>query len=180
VILIYLNIFFFLLHSENMSALILQNNTLWHIFEDFTASILLSACFLIYVIRNQFSNHPPTHDNKIANELSAHMTEINGVLTAEIEKNKTRDGSITAEIERLLDVYKKLSTEVNTKIANKLSARLSEINSTFTAKLGRINNDFNNKLNEKVNARFSKINIELNSKLTAEAEKTRHVMMTSL
>ncbi|CAB4460529.1 unnamed protein product [Rhizophagus irregularis] len=54
-----------------MSALVLQNNALWYIFEDFTASILLSACFLIYVIRNQFSNHPPTHDNKIANELSA-------------------------------------------------------------------------------------------------------------
>jgi len=82
-----------------MSALVLQNNTLWYIFEDFTASILLSACFLIYVIRNQFSNHPPTHDNKIANELSARMSEINGTLTAEIEKNKTRDGSITAEIE---------------------------------------------------------------------------------
>src|SRR4051794_4829051 len=100
-----------------MSALVLQNNTLWHIFEDFTASILLSACFLIYVIRNQFSNHPPIHDNKIANELSA---------------------------------------------------RLSEINFTFTAELDRINNDLNNKLNE-VNAGFGKINTELNGKLTAEA-----------
>src|SRR5262249_45646666 len=147
--------------------LVLQNNALWHIFEDFTASILLSACFLIYVIRNQFSNHPPTHDNKIANELSARMSEINGILTAEIEKNRARDGSITAEIERLLtDVYKKLSTEVNTKIANELSARLSEVNSTFTAELGRINNDLNNKLNEEVNAGFGKINTELNSKFT--------------
>ena len=155
-----------------MSALVLQNNTLWHIFEDFTVSILLSTCFLVYVIKNQFFNHPPTHDNKIANELSARMTEINGVLTAEIKKNKTRDGSITAKIERLLtDVYKKLSTEVNTKIANKLSARLSEINSTFTAELDRINNDLNNKLNEEVNAEFGKINTELNSKLTAEIEK---------
>ena len=93
-----------------MSALVLQNNALWHIFEDFTPSILLSAFFLIYVIRNKFSNDLPSRDNKIANELSARMTEINGILTAEIEKNKTRDGSITAEIERLLtDVYKKLS-----------------------------------------------------------------------
>src|SRR5215211_3301056 len=102
------------------------------------------------------------------------MSEINGTLTAEIEKNKTRDGSIPAEIERLLtDVYKKLSTEVNTKIANELSARLSEINSTFTAELDRINNDLNNKLNEEVNAGFGKINTELNGKLTAEAEKNK-------
>jgi thermostable 8-oxoguanine DNA glycosylase len=128
---------------------------------------------LIYVIRNQFSNHPPTHahDNKNANELSARMTEINGILIAEIEKNKTRDGSITAEIERLLtDVYKKLSTEVNTKIANELFTCLSEINSTFTTKLDRINNDLNNKLNEEVNVGLGKINTELNSKLTAEIE----------
>ncbi|RGB21828.1 hypothetical protein C1646_731730, partial [Rhizophagus diaphanus] len=53
-------------------------------------------------------------------------------------------------------------------------------NSTFTVKLGRINNDLNNKFNEEVNAGFSKINTELNSKLTVKAEKTRHVMMTSL
>ena len=85
-----------------MSALVLQNNTLWYIFEDFTASILLSACFLIYVIRNQFSNHLPTCDNKMANELSARMSEINGILTAKIEKIKARDGSITVEIEKPL------------------------------------------------------------------------------
>jgi hypothetical protein len=130
-----------------MSALVLQNNALWHIFEDFTASILLSACFLIYVIRNQFSNHPSTHDNKIANELSARISEINGILTAEIEKNKARDGSITGEIERILnDVYKKLSAEVNTKIANELSTHLSEFNSIFTAELVRNNNELNKKL----------------------------------
>jgi nucleoside-triphosphatase THEP1 len=134
-----------------MSALVLQNNALWHIFEDFTASILLSAFFLIYVIRNQFSNHLSTHDNKIANELSAHMTEINGILTAEIEKNEARDGSITAEIKRLLtDVYKKLSTEVNTKITNELSARLFEVNSTFTAELVRNNNELNKKLTREI------------------------------
>ena len=130
-----------------MSALVLQNNGLWYIFEDFTASILLSACFLIYVIRNQFSNHPPTHDNKIANELSARISEINVNLSAEIEKNKACDGSITAEIERILnDVYKKLGAEVNTKIANELSARLFEVNSTFTAELVRNNNELNKKL----------------------------------
>ena len=84
-----------------MSALVLQNNALWHIFEDFTPSILLSAFFLIYVIRNKFSNDLPSRDNKIANELSARISEINVNLTAEIEKNKARDGSITAEIERM-------------------------------------------------------------------------------
>src|SRR5581483_7020798 len=120
---------------------------------------------------------------KISNELSARDIKINTSITAEITKIKNEintknaddlsscDGSITAEIERLLtDVYKKLSTEVNTKIANKLSARLSEINSTFTAKLDRINNNLNNKLNEEVNAGFGKINTELNSKLTAESK----------
>ena len=75
-----------ILHSENMSALVLQNNALWHIFEDFTPFILLSAFFLIYVIRNKFSNDLPSRDNKIANELSARISEINVNLTAEIEK----------------------------------------------------------------------------------------------
>ena len=127
-----------------MSALVLQNNALWHIFEDFTPSILLSAFFLIYVIRNKFSNDLPSRDNKIANELSARISEINVNFTAEIEKNKACDGSITAEIERLLtDVYKKLSAEVNSKIANELSAHLSEVNSTFTAELVRNNNELN-------------------------------------
>ena len=138
-----------------MSALVLQNNALWHIFEDFTASILLSTCFLVYVIKNQFFNHPPTHDNKIANELSARISEINVNLTAEIEKNKARDGSITVEIERLLtDVYKKLSAEVYSKIANELSAHLSEVNSTFTAELVRNNNE----LNKKLTGEIAKIN----------------------
>ena len=69
-----------------MSALVLQNNALWHIFEDFTPSILLSAFFLIYVIRNKFSNDLPSRDNKIANEFSARISEINVNLTAEIKK----------------------------------------------------------------------------------------------
>ncbi len=57
----------------------------------------------------------------MANKLSTRISEINGILIAEIEKNKAHDGSITVEIERLLtNVYKKLSAEVNTKIANEL------------------------------------------------------------
>src|SRR3989475_172595 len=138
-----------------MSALVLQNNTLWHIFEDFTPSILLSAFFLIYVIRNKFSNDLPSRDNKIANELSARISEINVNLTAEIEKNKARGGSITAEIEKTcIEMNKKFSTEVSTKIANEFSARLFEVNSTFTAELVRNNNE----LNKKLTGEIAKIN----------------------
>ena len=138
-----------------MSALVLQNNALWHIFEDFTPSILLSAFFLIYVIRNKFSNDLPSRDNKIANELSARISEINVNLTAEIEKNKARGGSITAEIEKtFIEMNKKFSTEVSTKIANEFSARLFEVNSTFTAELVRNNNE----LNKKLTGEIAKIN----------------------
>ncbi|RIA98401.1 hypothetical protein C1645_731746 [Glomus cerebriforme] len=138
-----------------MSAFILQNNTLWPIFEGFIPSILLNAFFLIYVIRNKFFNDLPSRDNKITNELSAHISEINVNLIAEIEKNKAHDESITAEIKRILtNVYKKLNAKINTKITNELSAYLPEINSTFTAKLRRINN----KLNAKLTAEIKKIN----------------------
>src|SRR4051794_39292074 len=109
---------------------------------------------------------------KISDEISAYDIKFNTSITAEVTKIKneintkiandlsSRDGSITAEIERIL----------NTKITNELSAHLSEVNSTFTAELNRINNDLNNKLNEEVNAGFGKINTELNSKLTTEIE----------
>ena len=101
-------------------------------------SILLSAFFLIYVIRNKFSNDLPSRDNKIANELSTRISEINVNLTAEIEKNKARGGSITAEIEKtFIEMNKKFSTEVSIKIANEFSIRLFEVNSTFTAELVR-------------------------------------------
>ncbi len=69
--------------------------------------------------------------------------------------------SIIVEIEKIF----------NTKITNKLSAYLSEINSTFIVKLSRINNELNNKLNEEVNVGFSRINIKLNAKLIAEIKK---------
>jgi hypothetical protein len=83
---------------------------------------------------------------KISDELSARVTRIVNDLDT---KNNT------PEIERLLtDVYKKLSTEVNTKIANELSARLFEVNSTFTAELVRNNNE----LNKKLTGEIAKIN----------------------
>ena len=89
----------------------------------------------------------------MANELSARMSEINGILTAEIEKNKARGGSITAEIEKtFIEMNKKFSTEVSTKIANEFSARLFEVNSTFTAELGKNNNKLTAEI-KKINSR---------------------------
>ncbi len=150
-----------------MSALILQNNALWHIFEDFTPSILLSAFFLIYVIRNKFSNDLPSRDNKIANELSARISEINVNLTAEIEKNKARGGSITAEIKKtFIEMNKKFSTEVSTKIANEFFACLFEVNSTFTAEFVRNNNELNKKLTREI----TKINLR-DAGYVSEAQK---------
>ncbi len=138
---------FFLLHFEIMSALVLQNNILWPIFEDFTPSILLSAFFLIYVIRNKFSNDLSSRDNKITNELSACISEINVNLTAKIKKNKTHGGSIIAEIEKtFIEMNKKFSIEVSTKITNEFSARFFEVNFTFIAKLVKNNNELNKKL----------------------------------
>jgi hypothetical protein len=88
-------------------------------------------CFLIYIIRNQFFNNFSTYDNKIANKLFC-ISEVNINLTIEIEKNKACIGSITAEIKRILtDIYKKLSTEINTKITNEFSTtHLFKVNSS--------------------------------------------------
>ncbi len=134
-----------------MSALVLQNNALWHIFEDFIPSILLNAFFLIYVIRNKFFNDLPSCDNKIANELSARISEINVNLTTEIKKNKARDRSITVKIEKtFIEMNKKFSTEVSTKIVNEFFTHLFEVNSTFTAELVRNNNELNKKLTREI------------------------------
>jgi hypothetical protein len=93
---------------------------------------------------------------KISDELSACDIKVNTSITAEITKIKNEintkiaddisscDGSFTAKIERIL----------NTKIANELSARLSEVNSTFTAELVRNNNE----LNKKLTGEIAKIN----------------------
>ncbi|CAI2193190.1 9437_t:CDS:1, partial [Funneliformis geosporum] len=75
-----------------MSALVLQNSALWPIFEDSTLFIL-SAFFLIYVIKNQFSNNLPARDGsttaeikktfiEMTNELSAYDTKIANEITS--------------------------------------------------------------------------------------------------
>jgi hypothetical protein len=113
------------------------------------------------ILKQKISDEISAHDIKFNTSITIKVTKIKNEINTKIADDlSSRDGSITAEIERIL----------NTKIANELSARLSEINSTFTAELDRINNDLNNKLNEKVNAGFGKINTGLNSKLSAEIE----------
>src|ERR1051325_572969 len=93
---------------------------------------------------------------KISNELSAHVIKI------------LIDLGILPEIGK-----RSLHDQIFTELNDKFDTCISDINSTFTAKLDRINNELNNKLNEEVNAGFGKINTELNSKLTAEAEKNK-------
>ena len=80
--------------------------------------------------------------NLISDELSARVTRIVNDLDT---KNNT------PEIE---NTFSKLTAEINTKITNELSARLSKINSSFTAEHGR----FNNELNKKLTKEIAKIN----------------------
>src|SRR5436305_5584793 len=52
----------------------------------------------------------------------------------------------TSEIKKtFIEMNKRLSVEVNTKITNELSACSFEVSSFFTAELGRINTELNNK-----------------------------------
>ncbi|RGB23181.1 hypothetical protein C1646_729011 [Rhizophagus diaphanus] len=120
-----------------------------------TAIFLFIGPVLFIGIATMWSNLK----QKISDELSAHVIKILidlGILNNILETGK-----------RLL--HDQIFTELN----DKFDTCISDINSTFTAKLDRINDDLNNKLNEEVNAGFGKINTELNSKLTAEIEKNK-------
>jgi hypothetical protein len=73
---------------------------------------------------------------KISDELSARVTRIvNDLDTPEIE-----------------NIFSKLTAEINTKITNELSARLSEVNSSFTAELGKNSNKLTAEI-KKINSR---------------------------
>ena len=96
---------------------------------------------------------------KISDELSAYVIKI--LIDLGILNNIPEIGK------------RSLHNQIFTELNDKFDTCISDINSTFTAKLGRINNDLNNKLNEEVNAGFGKINTKLNSKLIAEAEKNK-------
>ncbi|RGB21715.1 hypothetical protein C1646_777441 [Rhizophagus diaphanus] len=76
---------------------------------------------------------------KISDELSACITRIINDLDT---KNNT------PEIE---NIFSKLIAEINTKITNELFTRISKINSTFTAELGKNNNKLTTEI-KKINS----------------------------
>ena len=89
-----------------------------------TAVFLFIGPVLFIGIATMWSNLK----QKISDELSARVTRIVNDLDT---KNNT------PEIE---NIFSKLTAEINTKITNELSARLSEVNSSLTAELGKNNN----------------------------------------
>src|ERR1044072_8914915 len=118
-----------------MSSLSLLNSSESIPFLVLTAVFLFIGPVLIIGIATMWSNLK----QKISDELSAYVIKILidlGIL--EIGKRSLHD---------------QIFTELN----DKFDTCISDINSTFTAKLGRINNDLNNKLNEEVNAKRSNI-----------------------
>src|SRR3954447_27056036 len=144
-----------------MSSLTLFNSSgsmpflaLTAIFSFVISAIFMGIVTMWMILKQKISDEISAHDIKFNMSITVEVTKIKNEINTKIANDlSSRDGSITAEIERIL----------NTKITNELSAHLSEVNSTFTAELNRINNDLNNKLNEEVNAGFGKINTELNS-----------------
>ena len=138
-----------------MSSLSLLNSSGVMPFLTLTAVFLFIGLVLFIGIATMYGNLK----QKISNKLSAHVIKI--LIDLDILNNIPEIGK------------RSLHDQIFTELNDKFDTCISDINSTFTAKLGRINNDLNNKLNEKVNVGFGKINTELNSKLTAEAEKNK-------
>src|SRR5436309_15252576 len=80
---------------------------------------------------------------KISDELSARVTRIVNDLDT---KNNTPE-----EIEKTFtEINKKFMAEFHTKISNEVTTRLSEINASFTAELGKINTELNSKLTAEI------------------------------
>ncbi|GES95644.1 hypothetical protein GLOIN_2v1708658 [Rhizophagus clarus] len=96
---------------------------------------------------------------KISDELSARVTRIVNDLDT---KNNT------PEIE---NIFSKLTAEINTKIANELSARISEINSTFTAELGKNNNKLTAEI-KKLQVDFDQLSVA-NHSSSSESSSSR-------
>src|SRR6266542_4801725 len=118
-----------------MSSLSLLNSSRSIPFLVLTAVFLFVSPAIFVGIVTMWSNLK----QKISDELSARVTKI--VNDLDIKNN-------TSEIE---NIFNKLTVKINTKITNELSACLSEINSSFTVKLGKNNN--------KLIAEFAKINL---------------------
>src|SRR2546426_10946035 len=98
-----------------MSSLSLLNSLGVMLFLTLTAVFLFIGPVLFIGIATMWSNLK----QKISDELSARVTIIINDLDT---KNNT------PEIE---NIFSKLTAKINTKIANELSTRISEINSTF-------------------------------------------------
>jgi len=146
-----------------MSSLTLFNSSgsmpflaLTAVFSFVISAIFMGIVTMWMILKQKISDELSARDIKINTSITAEITKIKNEINTKIADDLSlRDGSFTAEIERIL----------NTKIANELSARLSEINSTFTVELDRINNDLNNKLNKEVNGVSAKLipNLIVNS-----------------
>src|SRR6266498_775381 len=107
-----------------MSSLSLLNSSGIMPFLTLTGVFLFIGPVLFIGIATMWSNLK----QKISDELSARVTRIINDLDT---KNNT------PEIE---NIFNKLTVEINTKITNELSICLSEVNSSFTTKLGKNNN----------------------------------------
>ena len=134
-----------------MSSLSLLNSSGVMPFLTLTAVFLFIGPVLIMGIATMWSNLK----QKISDELSAHVIKI--LIDLGILNNIPEIGK------------RSLHDQIFTELNDKFNTCISDINSTFTAKLGRINNELNNKL--EVNAGFVKTNTELSAKLTAEIKK---------
>src|SRR6266496_5261962 len=117
-----------------MSSLSLLNSSGVMPFLTLTAVFLFIGPAIFVGIATMWSNLK----QKISDELSARVTRIVNDLDT---KNNT------PEIE---NIFSKLTVEINTKITNELSARLSEVDSSFIAKLIRNNNELNKKLTREI------------------------------
>ena len=122
-----------------MSSLLLLNSSGVMPFLILTAVFLFIGPVLFIGIATMWSNLK----QKISDELSACVTKIVNDFDT---KNNTSE-----EIEKTFtEINKKFMAEFNTKISNEVTTRLSEINASFTAELGKINTELNSKLTTEI------------------------------
>src|SRR5437762_7443962 len=111
-----------------MSSLSLLNSSGSMPFLVLTAFFLLIGPAIFVGIVSMYGNLK----QKISNELSAHVIKI--LIDLGILNNIPEIGK------------RSLHDQIFTELNDKFDTCISDINSTFTAELGRINNDLNNKL----------------------------------
>ena len=118
-----------------MSSLSLLNSSRVMSFLTLTAVFLFIGPVLIMGIATMWLNLK----QKISDELSAYVIKI--LIDLGILNNIPEIGK------------RSLHNQIFTELNDKFDTCISDINSTFTAKLGRINNDLNNKLTAENKAR---------------------------